>query len=65
MPGDVPGDRPGDTPGGGASSNPFGIDMNEIMRLLQSPGPVNMEVARKTAETMAAVDIESGEWSGE
>src|SRR5262245_19416215 len=31
------------------------------MRMLQSPGPVNMEVARKTAESMANVDVETGE----
>ena len=40
----------------GPGSNPFGFDLSELMRLLQSPGPVNMEVARRTAETMAAVD---------
>jgi putative hydrolase len=41
--------------------NPFGLDLNKIMRMLQSPGPVNMEVARETAESMANVDIETGE----
>jgi putative hydrolase len=41
--------------------NPFGLDLNEIMRMLQSPGPVNMEVARKTAESMATVDGETRE----
>jgi putative hydrolase len=41
--------------------NPFGFDLNEIMRMLQSPGPVNMEVARKTAESMATVEGETGE----
>ena len=49
---------PGEPPGG---QNPFGFDMTEIMRMLQSPGPVNMEVARTTAETMATVDLETGE----
>jgi putative hydrolase len=49
---------PGESPGG---QNPFGFDMTEIMRMLQSPGPVNMEVARTTAETMATVDLETGE----
>ena len=29
--------------------------------MLQSPGPVNMEVARRTAEAMANVDTETGE----
>jgi putative hydrolase len=44
--------------------NPFNspdFDLSEIMRMLQSPGPVNMEVARRTAETMAKVDTETGE----
>ena len=41
--------------------NPFNLDLNEIMRMLQSPGPVNMEVARRTAESMANVDLETGE----
>ena len=44
------------TPGG--FPGPF--DLNKIMRMLQSPGPVNMEVARETAETMANVDVETG-----
>ncbi len=37
------------------------IDLNKIMRMLQSPGPVNMEVARETAGSMANVDIETGQ----
>ncbi len=41
--------------------NPFGLDLNKIMRMLQSPGPVNMEVARETAESMANVDLETGQ----
>jgi putative hydrolase len=41
--------------------NPFNLDLSEIMRMLQSPGPVNMEVARRTAEAMANVDVETGE----
>ncbi len=49
--------------------NPFGdfskidfsqIDFNKIMRMLQSPGPVNMEFARETAESIANVDPETG-----
>jgi len=40
--------------------NPFNLDFSEIMRMLQSPGPLNMEVARRTAETMANVDTETG-----
>ena len=45
--------------------NPFGLDVSEIMRMLQSPGPVNMEVARRTAETMAKLDMETGEQHAE
>jgi putative hydrolase len=45
----------------GGFPNPFNLDLNEIMRMLQSPGPVNMEIARRTAESMANVDIETGE----
>jgi putative hydrolase len=40
--------------------NPFGADWAEIMRMLQSPGPVNMELARTTAKGMATIDLESG-----
>lgn len=45
----------------GPGQNPFGFDLSELMRLLQSPGPVNMEVARRTAEAMAGVDPETGD----
>jgi len=45
--------------------NPFNLDLSEIMRMLQSPGPVNMEVARRTAQAMANVDVETGETSVE
>ncbi|HET9728737.1 MAG TPA: zinc-dependent metalloprotease [Acidimicrobiia bacterium] len=40
--------------------NPFGFDLTELMRMLQSPGPVNMEVARQTAEAMAGLDLDTG-----
>jgi putative hydrolase len=40
---------------------PLGFDMNELLRMLQSPGPVNMEVARKMAATVATLDLETGE----
>ena len=45
--------------------NPFDLDLSEIMRMLQSPGPVNMEVARRTAETMAKLDPATGEQQAE
>jgi putative hydrolase len=41
--------------------NPFDLDLSEIMRMLQSPGPVNMEVARRTAESMAKLDMDTGQ----
>jgi putative hydrolase len=45
----------------GGFPGPFDFDLNKIMRMLQSPGPVNMEVARETAESMANFDPETGE----
>jgi putative hydrolase len=36
-----------------------GIDLNEAMRILQSPGPLNWEIARQTAEQVA-LDGEDG-----
>jgi putative hydrolase len=41
--------------------NPFNIDLNELMRMMQSPGPVNMAFARATAEAAAVTDVETGE----
>ena len=45
----------------GGFPGPFDFDLNKIMRMLQSPGPVNMEVARETAESMANFNPETGE----
>jgi putative hydrolase len=45
----------------GWSNNPFGFDLQEFLRMMQSSGPVNMEVARKVAEATAAIDPESEE----
>jgi putative hydrolase len=45
------------TPGG--FPGPF--DLNKIWSMLQSPGPVNMEIASETAASMANVDLETGE----
>jgi putative hydrolase len=49
------------TPGG--FPGPF--DLNKIWNMLQSPGPVNMEIASETAASMANVDLETGEPSAE
>ncbi len=46
---------------GPGSNNPFGFDLSELIRMLQSPGPVNMEIARKTAHESATHDPETGE----
>ncbi len=40
---------------------PFGFDPAQLMRMLQSEGPVNWEVARQIAGVMAVVDAETGE----
>ncbi len=45
------------TPGG--FPGPF--DLNKIWNMLQSPGPVNMELASETAASMANADLETGE----
>lgn len=38
---------------GGMPGFPEGIDLNAIMRMLRSPGPINWEVARQVAVTVA------------
>src|SRR4051812_13699475 len=39
---------------------PFGFDLSELMRMLQSQGPVNWEVARQSAAKLATTDPETG-----
>jgi putative hydrolase len=39
---------------------PFGFDLTELMRMLQSEGPVNWEVARQFAAKIAITDPDSG-----
>jgi putative hydrolase len=46
---------------GPGSNNPFGFDLSELIRMLQSPGPVNMEIARRTAHESATHDPETGQ----
>ncbi len=57
-------DRPDPTP-----FNPLtalhGLDLNDLFRMLQTPGPVNWEVARQCAESIAAADPMTGEPSVE
>src|SRR5215471_12589526 len=44
----------------GPGSNPFGFDLSQLMRMLQSEGPVNWEVAKQVAANIAVADPESG-----
>src|SRR5262245_55277426 len=63
---DVPGDRPEepeepDSPFAGmpfflGGFDPSQMDLGEIMRLMQSPGPVNWAVARQVAKVVADDD---------
>jgi putative hydrolase len=39
---------------------PPGFDLNELLRMLQSPGPVNIEIARKMAASVATMNLETG-----
>src|SRR3954451_5804374 len=39
---------------------PFGFDLSELMRMLQSEGPVNWEIARQFAAKLAITDPETG-----
>jgi putative hydrolase len=39
---------------------PPGFDLNELLRMLQSPGPVNIEIARKMAASVATMDLATG-----
>jgi putative hydrolase len=39
---------------------PPGFDLNDLLRMLQSPGPVNIEIARKMAASVATMNLETG-----
>ncbi len=54
-------DQPPDGPFGQFPFGPGGFDLSEIFRMLQSPGPVNWELAREIAQNLAAGDPETGE----
>jgi putative hydrolase len=41
--------------------NPFGFDFSQIMRMLQSQGPVNLDVAKQVAGVIATSDPETGQ----
>jgi putative hydrolase len=55
------------SPAAGSEAAPFdpfaalhGLDLNDVFRMLQTPGPVNWEIARQCAESIAAADPTSG-----
>ena len=54
-----------DTPIGPGFPNPFGFDLEQLMRMLQSQGPVNLEIARQVATAVATADPETGESTNE
>ncbi len=51
----------GDVPLGPGVPNPFGFDLDQLMRMLQSQGPVNLEIARQFATAVATADAETGQ----
>src|SRR5664279_3081130 len=38
-----------------------GLDLNDVMRMLGTPGPVNWELARRVAEETSTADPETGQ----
>jgi putative hydrolase len=55
----------GDVPLGPGFPNPFGFDLEQLMRMLQSQGPVNLEIARQFATAVATADAETGQPTAE
>jgi putative hydrolase len=55
----------GDVPLGPGFPNPFGFDLEQLMRMLQSQGPVNLEIAQQVATAVATADAETGEQTTE
>ena len=51
----------GDVPLGPGVPNPFGFDLEQLMRMLQSEGPVNLDMARQVATAVATADPETGQ----
>ena len=50
-----------DVPFGPGFPNPFGFDLDQLMRMLQSQGPVNLDIARQVATAVATADTETSE----
>jgi len=55
----------GDVPLGPGFPNPFGFDLEQLVRMLQAQGPVNLEIALQVATTVATADDETGQPSAE
>ena len=53
-----------DVPLGPGFPNPF-FDMNQLMRMLQSQGPVNFEIAQQVASAVATADVNTGQPTAE
>jgi putative hydrolase len=54
-----------DVPLGPGFPNPFGFDIEQLMRMLQSQGPVNYEIAQQVASAVATTDVTTGEQTAE
>jgi putative hydrolase len=50
-----------DVPIGPGVPNPFGFDLEQLMRMLQSQGPVNLDIARQVATAVATTDALTNE----
>ena len=49
-----------DVPLGPGFPNPFGFDLEQLMRMLQSQGPVNLDIAKSGDRGRATADPETG-----
>jgi len=54
-----------DVPLGPGFPNPFGLDLEQLMRMLQSQGPVNFEIAQQVATAVATADADTGQPTAE
>ncbi len=50
-----------DVPFGPGFPNPFGFDLQQLMRMLQSQGPVNFDIAQQVADAVATAEPDTGE----
>jgi len=54
-----------DVPFGPGFPNPFGFDLQQLMRMLQSQGPVNFDIAHQVADAVATSQPDTGEPAAE